>query len=240
MPLAIYRKQRSGSSAALRWLWRFCPDIPAPSMYLLKPKFQAWLRPLLPVLVDSGVTANHTTLVACALSVGFGLLLTWGAQSRALLLLLPVLLLLRMALNAMDGMLAREFDQRSSLGACLNELGDVVSDAFLYLPFIFLPGFDSRWMVPVILLAVIAEMAGTVTFMVGASRRYDGPMGKSDRALAFGALALWFGAGGSVAPWAAYLFPRLMTLLLVTTVINRVRAGLRETSAASAIGGINV
>ena len=29
--------------------------------------------------------------------------------------------------------------------------------------------------------------------MVGASRRYDGPMGKSDRAFVFGALGLWVG-----------------------------------------------
>ena len=44
---------------------------------------------------------------------------------------------LRMAFNAIDGMLAREFGQQSALGAFLNELTDVVSDAALYLPFAF-------------------------------------------------------------------------------------------------------
>jgi CDP-diacylglycerol--glycerol-3-phosphate 3-phosphatidyltransferase len=33
-----------------------------------------------------------------------------------------------MALNAIDGMLAREHDMQSPLGAMLNELGDVLSD----------------------------------------------------------------------------------------------------------------
>jgi CDP-diacylglycerol--glycerol-3-phosphate 3-phosphatidyltransferase len=171
--------------------------------------------------------------------VGFGLFLTRRPQARALWLLLPVLLLLRMALNAMDGMLAREFGQKSNLGACLNELGDGVSDAFLYIPFVYLPGFDSAWMVAVVLLGVISEMAGTVTVMIGASRRYDGPMGKSDRAFVFGTLALWCGLGWSIAPWAACMFPRIMTLLLITTVINRVRRGLEETNSAVVTGGIN-
>jgi CDP-diacylglycerol--glycerol-3-phosphate 3-phosphatidyltransferase len=211
----------------------------APSTYLLKPKFQARLRPLLGIVADSGVTANQVTLATCALSVGFGLLLISRPQDQALLLLLPVLLFFRMALNAMDGMLAREFCQQSKLGACLNELGDVVSDAFLYLPFVYLQGFDSVWMIAVVLLAVVSEMAGTVTVMIGGSRRYDGPMGKSDRALVFGALALWCGLRWSVAPWASYVFPRLMTLLLVTTVINRIKKGLEETNAPIATGGIN-
>ena len=48
-----------------------------------------------------------------------------------------------MALNALDGMLAREFNQKSRLGAVLNELGDVVSDTALYLPIALVPGVNS-------------------------------------------------------------------------------------------------
>jgi CDP-diacylglycerol--glycerol-3-phosphate 3-phosphatidyltransferase len=182
------------------------------------------------------VTANQMTLAACAISMGFGLLLASHPQSRTLSLLLPGLLFVRMALNAMDGMLAREYGQKSEIGAYLNELGDVVSDAFLYLPFALLPEYTSRWMVAVIVLAVISEMAGTVAVMAGASRRYDGPMGKSDRAFVFGALAFWRGLGWRIAPWTAYLFPRLMAVLLVITVINRVRNGLLERNAGGMHG----
>jgi CDP-diacylglycerol--glycerol-3-phosphate 3-phosphatidyltransferase len=207
-----------------------------PSIYLLKPNFQAWLRPLARTLAGLGVTANQLTVAACSVSMGFGLILAAHPQSRVLLLLLPILLFLRMALNAMDGMLARECGQKSEIGAYLNELGDVVSDAFLYLPFALLPEYTSRWMVAVIVLAVISEMAGTVAAMTGAGRRYDGPMGKSDRALVFGVVAFWRGLGWSIAPWAAYLFPRLMAALLVTTVINRVRNGLLERNAGGMHG----
>ena len=63
------------------------------------------------------------------------------------LLLLPPVLFVRMALNAIDGMLAREFAQKSALGAVLNELGDVVSDTALYLPFATIAGVDASWSV---------------------------------------------------------------------------------------------
>jgi CDP-diacylglycerol---glycerol-3-phosphate 3-phosphatidyltransferase len=206
---------------------------PVPSIYSLKPGFQRVLRPLARGLARAGVKANHVTALACALSVAIGLLLTARIDCRGLLTILSVFLFLRMAMNAIDGMLAREFGQKSDLGAYLNELTDVVSDAFLYLPFAYLRPFEPLWIGAVILLAAISEMAGTVAVMTGASRRYDGPMGKSDRALAFGAMAAWIGFGGGVAAWVAWLFPRLMALLLAATIVNRARNGLAETKARS-------
>ena len=112
------------------------------SIYALKPKFQNLLRPLVRALYNRGVTANQVTLAACAVSVAVGLLLSLGAQVPALFWLLPVWLFVRMALNAVDGMLAREFGQQSALGGYLNEITDVAADAALYLPFAFIAPFD--------------------------------------------------------------------------------------------------
>ena len=56
-----------------------------------------------------------------------------------------------MALNAMDGMLAREFGQQSALGGYLNEITDIVADAALYLPFAFIAPFGGRTNRPVYL-----------------------------------------------------------------------------------------
>jgi CDP-diacylglycerol--glycerol-3-phosphate 3-phosphatidyltransferase len=130
----------------------------------------------------------------------------------------------------MDGMLAREHGQKSALGAFLNELCDVVSDAVLYTPFARLPHFGGPGVVAVVLLATLGEMAGTVAVMVGASRRYDGPLGKSDRALAFGVLGLAIGLGLQPAAWQRTLFPALAVLAAIT-IANRVRAALRELRA---------
>ena len=198
-----------------------------PSVYALKPAFQGVLRPIVRGLVRAGVTANQVTLTACVLSVALGLFLTFWLPSVRWLLALPIFLFVRMALNAIDGVMAREFGQKSNVGAYLNELTDVVSDSFLYLPFAYL-GFDPMWMGVVIVLAVISEMTGVVALMIGASRRYDGPMGKSDRATVFGALGLWMGLGLNVAPWVERWLPIAVALLLAVTILNRVTKGLKE------------
>jgi CDP-diacylglycerol--glycerol-3-phosphate 3-phosphatidyltransferase len=196
-----------------------------PSIYDLKPRFQALLRPGVRWLARKGVTANQVTLSACAASIALGISLCIRPDW---MIVLPAFLFARMALNAVDGMLAREFGQKSRLGAYLNEITDVVADSFLYLPFAYLPPFDPLWVGAVIVLAVISEMSGVVGIMTGASRRYDGPMGKSDRAFIFGAMALWIGLGGDVSLLVGEWFPRVVALLLAVTIVNRVKKGLAE------------
>jgi len=197
------------------------------TLYDLKPKFQALLRPLVRGLARIGVTANQVTVAALVGSVAVGVLVGCLAAAPAIFLLLPAWLFLRMALNAIDGMLAREFNQKSKLGAYLNELSDVASDAALYAPFALVAPFSAGWVMLVVGLAGLSEFAGALGPMVGAARRYDGPLGKSDRALVFGALGLWIGLGGARPDWLAWLMPAL-ALLLILTIVNRVRRGVAE------------
>lgn len=192
------------------------------TLYDLKPRFQALLRPAVVWLAGQGVTANQVTAAAAAGSVLVGLAVAVWSGNLHIFLLIPAWMLLRMALNAIDGMLAREFGQQSRLGAYLNELGDVVSDAALYAPFALLPPLGPAAVGFVVVLALIAEYAG----VLGTPRRYDGPLGKSDRALVFGALGAWAGLRLPMPPWFAWLMP-LLALLLVATIVNRVRSGLR-------------
>ncbi|KXU37045.1 CDP-alcohol phosphatidyltransferase [Ventosimonas gracilis] len=198
-----------------------------PSIYQLKPAFQNLLRPLVRRLAAIGVTANQVTLAAALLSVLLGAILALFSSIAWLFVLLPLWMLLRMALNAIDGMLAREFAQQSKLGAYLNELCDLIADSALYLPFALLPGIDSRLVVVLALLAVISEYAGVLGPMVGSSRRYDGPLGKSDRAFAFGLIGLCVALGWPDAFWINALLALLIALSLAT-LYNRVRQGLRE------------
>lgn len=197
------------------------------SVYDLKPAFQGLLRPLCRSLAGAGVTANQVTVTAALLSLATGALLAWRPGARGPLLLVPAVLLVRMALNAVDGMLAREHGMKSSLGGILNELGDVVSDAALYLPLALLPGVDPRLMVAVVVLAGMTEMTGAVAVQIGASRRYDGPMGKSDRAFVLGALCLALGLGAPAGRWTD-AFLGLVAAALILTVVNRSRHALRE------------
>ncbi len=197
-----------------------------PSIYDIKPRFQALLRPLVRGLAGAGATANQVTLAALALSLAAGALVAAVAAPRVLLLL-PLWLFLRMALNAIDGMLAREHGQASKLGAVLNELGDVLADAGLYLPLALRPEFPPLPLVLLVLLGVIAEMTGVVGVQIGASRRYDGPLGKSDRAFLFGLLGLLLGLGLAPGAWLPWLLWAAVALAALT-IFNRARRALQE------------
>ncbi|WLS11461.1 CDP-alcohol phosphatidyltransferase family protein (plasmid) [Shinella sumterensis] len=194
------------------------------SIYKLKSSFQNLLRPLVGRLAERGVTANQVTLFAALVSVGIGALLLTNPQP-ALFALVPIWMLLRMALNAVDGMLAREHGQKSALGGYLNEITDVVSDAALYLPFALIAPFSLPWLTAVVFLATLTEFTGVLGVAHGKGRSYEGPMGKSDRALLFGALGALVAGFGTLPDWTWHIQP-MVCVLLVWTVVNRVRAGL--------------
>ncbi len=75
----------------------------------------------------------------------------------------------------------------------------MLSDAALYLPFALVAPFSPFWVGTVIVLAGLSEFTGALGPTVGASRRYDGPLGKSDRAFVFGALGSLRRAGRAAA-----------------------------------------
>ncbi len=200
------------------------------TIYDLKPAFQNLLRPICKGLANAGVSANQVTVAAMAISLLVGGLFAAYPTSAWAAFLLPIWLFLRMALNAIDGMLAREHNMKSALGGMLNEIGDVISDTALYLPFALVPGLAPQLVIAVVVLSIFTEMAGVVAIQIGASRRYDGPMGKSDRAFVFGLLALLLGLGVETGWWMNAGLG-VVALLTAWTVINRCRKALAEIKA---------
>lgn len=197
------------------------------TLYQVKPAFQNRLRPVVTQLAQWGVTPNQVTLSAIALSGLTGLAIALFPTASLPLLFMPVALLGRMSLNAIDGMLAREYRLTSAFGAVLNEFGDVIADIVLYLPFCLIPGVSSKVIVGVVLLAILTEFAGVLGQAIAAKRFYNGPMGKSDRALVFGIIAFLLGLGIAPGNW---LTGGLMLVwgLELWTIANRIHASLRE------------
>ncbi|SFN55743.1 CDP-diacylglycerol--glycerol-3-phosphate 3-phosphatidyltransferase [Chryseobacterium oleae] len=197
------------------------------SVYKLKPKFQQLLTPVLLFLHRKNMTANQITVSSIVLSVIIGILF-WNADlSKWFFLSLPIGLLIRMALNALDGMMARKFNQTSRLGEVLNEVGDVVSDVIIFFPLLKFQPESIYLIVIFILLSIINEFAGLIGKVVGKERRYDGPMGKSDRALILGVygLAVFFGA--DISGISKYILGLIIVLLTVSTYI-RLKKSLHE------------
>lgn len=197
------------------------------SIYDIKPQFQNLLRPIVRNLAKVGVTPNQVTIAAVLLSLITGGLLAAFHDNRFVFILIPVVMFVRMALNAIDGMLAKEHDMKTALGNMLNEIGDVFSDAILFLPFAIVTGLMPEVIVLIVMLSIISEMTGVLGVVIGASRRYDGPMGKSDRAFVFGLLAILL-----LLDWAPPLLVNgilwVTAALIVLNIYLRMKRALKE------------
>lgn len=205
------------------------------SIYQSKSAFQNLLRPLVNQLATWQISPNQVTISAILLSGVTGLALVQSTQlalpflptTPLVLCSLPIVLLGRMALNAIDGMLAREHNRKSALGCILNELGDVLSDVLLYLPFALVTGVSAPLIVGIVILAIASEMVGVLGFEIDHKRHYEGPMGKSDRALVFGVIGLILGLGIAPTQWLTICLSGAI-FLQIWTISNRIQGMLQE------------
>lgn len=198
------------------------------SVYQLKGRFQQLLRPISDCFARCGLTANMVTIGAFVLSAITGAAVYLQVPHSSLWLwILPAALFLRMALNAIDGMMAREHSQASALGAILNELGDILSDCIIYVPLLWVLQCNSALIMLFALLMITSETVGIMGVQIGASRRYDGPMGKSDRAFWLGVLAA-VAAHIAITPKAVQIIVGAMCFLLFYTILNRIYGALKE------------
>ena len=208
------------------------------SLYQLKSQFQGQLRPISNTLVEQKITANQVTISALLMSVGTAYVIAKPAKdNQTLWLLLPTSLFIRMALNAIDGMMAREHGQASKFGAILNEAGDIIADTALLaslMPhfannksqFLEKSAFSSyNHIINLIVLSMTTEILAIASNTVLGVRANQGPLGKSDRAFMLGV----FGAIiGSKAPLSlSYVrigqLCLLTEALLIKTCLNRLR-----------------
>ena len=148
------------------------------------------LMPLLKMLHGMGVKPNTLTLAAVLLSLSIGYVFWNASEHHSYYLFVAIGLLARMMLNALDGMMARVYHLQSKLGEILNEVGDVVSDIVIFFPLIMFDELDMKLAITFISLSVVNEFCGVIAKVVSGKRRYDGPMGKSDRALLIGLLCI--------------------------------------------------
>jgi CDP-diacylglycerol---glycerol-3-phosphate 3-phosphatidyltransferase len=196
------------------------------SVYKIKPKFQQLLRPVLELLHKMGITANMITWSGILLSLGVGVLF-WLHPHGKIFLVIPAALFVRMAINALDGMMARTYNMQSKAGEMLNELGDVVSDLFLFIPLLQLTWLNKYVVLAFLFLSVINEFAGVMGKVIKGERRYDGPMGKSDRAFLVGLFSLVYFWWHDLEKYGTYVFAVACGLLVISTFI-RIRKALKN------------
>jgi CDP-diacylglycerol--glycerol-3-phosphate 3-phosphatidyltransferase len=194
------------------------------SVYKIKPRFQQLLTPLLVRLHRAGITANQITWSAMILSLAVGIGFWMGDKARVLFLCLPVGLLIRMALNALDGMMARTYQQQTRTGEVLNELGDVASDLCIYFPLLKYERDNGLLIALFLCLSVVNEFSGLLGKVVSGQRRYDGPMGKSDRALFMGIYGLLCFFSIEPGFYSLPVFSVVILLLMVSTLTRTLKS----------------
>jgi CDP-diacylglycerol--glycerol-3-phosphate 3-phosphatidyltransferase len=198
------------------------------STYSLKSRFQALLVPVRDRLIALNFSANQTTLLTAFLCIVYAALLVWPPTAMISLILLPIFLFIRMALNALDGMIASHTRTKSPLGVVLNEVGDVVSDFCLFGAFVFLlPPPPWPWLA-LMVLGFMIEFVSLAMFLAIGERPNSGPFAKSDRALYLGLLSLILIAfPGST--FLIEIFVGVGVLLALVTLWNRSKLIAQET-----------
>lgn len=194
------------------------------SIYNIKPKFQKLLRPTLEKLYRLNISANQITISSIVLSLIIGIAFWFSDVYNLLFLALPIGLLIRMALNALDGMMAKEYNQQSKKGELLNEVGDIISDLFIYFPLLKFENGIIYIIVAFICLSLINEFSGIMGKIVGGERRYEGPMGKSDRAFVLSIYGIFSYVFPSVLAYSNWLFSIVLFLLVLSTITRLSKA----------------
>jgi len=194
------------------------------SVYKIKPKFQKLLLPLLLLLRKTGVTPNHITFFSIIFSFLLGYLLLNASENNFLYLLVALGLLLRMALNALDGMMAKKYNLQSQSGEVLNEIGDVLSDVAIYFPLLYFENLQFEYVIIFIILSIINEFCGILAKTISGERRYDGPMGKSDRALFIGLLCICLFFTIEVYSFLNYILILAIVLMMISSYLRLINA----------------
>jgi CDP-diacylglycerol---glycerol-3-phosphate 3-phosphatidyltransferase len=199
-------------------------------IYQVKPAFQRSLGGIEQWLVERRVHPDWLTYAALVLSVGGGIALYLAPDHRWLLVLIPVVVVVRTALNALDGLVAKRTGLARPWGEVLNEFCDRLADVALLgslalaTPTLHLLG------AAVVVLMLLTSYLAILSRAAGGRRQYAGPMGKADRMLLLGVAAV----GGLFVPltitYNAYLGLVLIGLLL--TLVARARATYDDLQSA--------
>ena len=190
------------------------------SIYKIKPKFQQLLMPILKLLRGWGISPNAITIFSIILSFALSYFFWNTSDNSSYFLIVAFGLLLRMMLNALDGMMARIYNLQSKLGEILNEVGDIISDVAIYFPLILFESLELEIAIIFILLSIINEFCGLMAKVISKERRYDGPMGKSDRAFLIGVICIVYYFTDGLGPYMNYIIGGASILMILSSYIR--------------------
>ena len=188
------------------------------ALYDVKPRFRALLRGMMPAL--QAIHPDWITLWGLLCSLLAAALFQTAEADRWPFLVIPVLLLLRIVFNALDGMVAQATGKARAFGEVLNEMTDRLSDLSILLGIAVSSLSSLPWGVAAAVLVLLSSYAGLLGKAVGAGRQYGGILGKADRMLYLGLVCLAaFFVGNPIVMASGPVSLRLFDLLLAAFAV---------------------
>lgn len=183
------------------------------------------LEPIVAWLARRSVSPDLLTLASIPVAALAAGCLLASPANPALLAVVPLLAVVRLVLNLLDGAVARRTGRIHPRGELYNELGDRIADVLFLAPVAFVPGADAATVLLGVLVAVLASYVGVAARAAGGRRIYRGILSKPGRMIllgAFASAALIAGPG----VWAA--FGPVLLAGGAATLVERIVVALRE------------
>lgn len=150
------------------------------SIYGLKPRFSASLRGVQESLTRAGVTPDDLSVFSILVAVLACPVAALAVHRPLLWLEFAALVFVRLALNALDGAMARAGGGGRPWGTALNEFCDRAADA-LFLGALAPAVGGAALPLAAIVCTFFCSGIGLLYQAVGRPRSHLGPMGKADR-----------------------------------------------------------
>jgi len=188
-------------------------------IYKVKAQFQRVLNPVKNIFIKLKISPTAINVWAVVFSILMGLAFFYSSQYRLLLIAVPFLAFLRIAYNALDGMVARETKAKNQKwGEVLNESLDRLSDICVFVGLAFTSYMNFQLVAVCLIVTLFSSYLGIVSKAAGGKRMYSALMGKADRMfyLSVAAVAAYI--------WGTYLinyFVVFILALICLTVVQR-------------------
>lgn len=195
-------------------------------IYRIKPRFQQSLGGAEHFLVRRRVHPDYLTVGALVLSIAGGVALWASHRAAWLLLLIPIVAIGRTALNALDGLVARDLGVARPFGEVLNEFCDRLADVALLTGAALAIHSNLVLGGVVIVVMLLSSYLAILSKAAGGHRRYEGIMGKADRMilLSFASVVAFILQGYHVFT----IFLALVLIGLLVTIVQRFLAAYAE------------
>ena len=194
-------------------------------LYAVKPAFVRRLEPVLAWLERRGIAPDTLTLAALPIAGVAAIALLVSPMTPLALVLVPVAVVARLALNLFDGALARRTGRSHPRGAFYNEFGDRAADVIMLAPVAILPGAHAPTVWLGVVVALLASFTAVAAQAAGGSRSYRGILSKPGRMLLLSVFAVAVVVLGADA-WAP--FGPILLIGGCLTLIERTNLAVRE------------